>query len=284
MDIEKIGNEIFKNLEMLSEKDRQKIIEKIERFSMQKKFFHKSRKITAHPIALSPFILSSSVLPLLNRLSRSIYLFQSKLPKLYFENFLDIRDICPLSKQEEKWFFQFYKYDRNKNFIIRLDVGLAQGWPIVFENNTVANAGLYNHTIGVEILKSFIFPKLSINLKDAPNLLKFSLDFIKERKQGIRNLGFIECLDTYGYSEIPKIVEYFRKSGFRVGYGDPKQLKIRNNKVFLGGIKPDLIYRDIVYKDIKFDKQMYSGLVKLIKGKKVVPGFSGEFGHKGVLE
>ena len=289
---------IFEFLRHLSVRKKLELISGIESFSRNKGFLHRihsKAEATAHPIALTPFIIPETVVLQCQRLARAVYNFQIKLPGLYRNNAAGIRRILPLSNRSKYW-LDIYKglADSNKNLLLRLDTTLVRDqktkslYPVLFENNSTALAGLYNHTIGADILDHFVLSKISFKenkVVSAPSLLNFLNKWL-EKSSGPdnRGLAFLEDFPIEkDFGEIPRIAEYFQRRGFEVAHCHPKDLKFIGKEVVLNGVAIDLIYRDLAYKNIPTGNYG-AGLKTMIKKDKVIPGFSAEFGHKGILE
>lgn len=253
----------------------------------------------SHPIALTPFVVSRRLVPTLHRLARAVHRFQARAPHLYREGLLNFREICPLDETTAAWFSRFYRGGGLWDLMIRLDVGLtADGKPVLYETNSTALAGLFNHTTGVKILRRTVFPRLFAleelrGLQEPPDLLAFVFQWVTgaARRLGLRGrlgVAFVEPSGPGdGYSEIPQIAHYFEASRVRATVSDPGQLRLTNRGVFLKDAPVDLMYRDVAFGDLgnpSASGRRLGGFVELLKRQAMVPGFSGEFDHKGLLE
>jgi hypothetical protein len=189
--------------------------------------------------------------------------------------------------------------------MIRPDVGLAAvptapgaARPVLFETNATALAGLYNHAAGVAILEAEVFPRLLSpvergRLTGPPDLLALTVRWVlrASRRLGApRPLGvaFLEdSAPVAGYSEIPRLMHAFRAHGVRAAHGTPEDLVLRRRAVYLAGVRVDVAYRDLGYEDLgppPVRGRRLAGFRALAERGAVVPGFAGEFGHKGLLE
>jgi hypothetical protein len=294
----------FQKLQQLSIQEKVLLRDIMEHYAREKAFFHVPPKKTApipHPIALTPFLIPVSLVPVLHQLAKAVYRFHVRVPTLYWENVLNIREICPLGKDAASWFFRYYRpAETLHNLLIRLDVGFThdqegQLVPVVYENNSTGLAGLFNHTFGVAILQAVVFPKIFSPEERAvivppPHLLQFFLTWLRQVGQQLGYssqhlaVGFVENARAAGYSEIPQLMEYCRQQGLTVAHGDPKDLCYQDGAVVLNQIPIDLVYRDLSYAEKRFTDTGYAGLKALLQQQRVLPGFADEFYHKGLLE
>lgn len=276
----------------------------VEAMERQQRLLHRARagaRPAPHPIALTPFVLSRPLVSKLHALARAVHCFQAKAPDLYREGALNFRELCPLDEPAAAWLSRFYRGARLWDLLIRLDVGIApDGAPALYETNSTALAGLFNHATGVRILRRTAFPRLFSHgelsgLQDPPDLLAFVFRWVTgaARRLGLeagRQLGvaFVEPSGPGdGYSEIPQIARYFEANGVRTVHGDPTQLELTGSGVVLKGAPVDLVYRDVAFGDLGAPPgsgRRLAGFVELLKRRAMVPGFSAEFDHKGLLE
>jgi len=291
-------------LEKLPEEARGALRRAVEASERRAFLLHRTRagaRAVPHPIALTPFVVPGGLLPRLARLARSVHRFQAKAPALYREDALDFRRLCPLDPTTEAWLLRYPTPAGDRDLMIRLDVGLTpDGRVALYETNSTALAGLFNHSIGVRILRGTVFPRLLApeefrGLQDPPDLLAFAFDWVAEAARGLglrprRRLGvaFVEPSGAGdGYSELPAIARYFRARGVRAACGDPAQLRLTARGVVLQGTSADLVYRDLPFEDLgdpPTSGRRLAGFRALLERGAVIPGFSAEFDHKGILE
>lgn len=302
-------NSAYQSLLKLPKERQEALVRALEAASRKARFFHRRTKHSRpspHPIALTPYVLDSRLLPKLKGLCRVVHRFQSLLPELYRQNRLSVRKICPLDKKAESWLLKFRRPSRSRgaDLLIRLDVGFSEEGgslnPVLYESNSTALAGLYNHSVGARMLKELVFPKIgaslrSLGLREGPDLMEFLREWVcrhARRASAWPSEGgcaaFLEELPYRdGFSELPRIARYFEEKGMSSSHGDPRELKTRGNILFLRGRKVDLVYRDMPFYEIgpvsRAEKNL-SGFARMIEEGKVIPGFSGEFDQKGLLE
>ncbi len=288
----------------LSRGQRHALRQAVEVEARQRFLFHRVRvgaRPVPHPIALTPFVIPKRLVPKLHGLARAVHRFQAQAPDLYHEGSSNFREICPLDDSSAAWLSRFYRSSGPWNLLIRLDVGLSNaGRPVLYETNSTALAGLFNHTTGVGILRRTVFPRLFASkelrgLQEPPDLLAFVFRWVTEaaRRLGLTSrqrlgVAFVEPSDpAEGYSEIPQIARYFEANGVRAPCGDPEQLRLTARGVILKGTPVDLVYRDVAFEDLGWPPDSagpFAGFVELLTRQAMVPGFSGEFDHKGLLE
>jgi hypothetical protein len=275
----------------------------VEAAERDRGLLHRARagaRPTAHPIALSPLVLPARVLPTLRRLAEAFHRFQARAPELYRTGALNFRRICPLEPAAEAWFLRCYRGADPWELLLRLDVGLAPGGRIcVFETNATALAGLFNHTAGVEILSQIVLPRILSaterrRLVNPPDLLAMVFDWVAEarRRLGIRppegGIAFVESASSgAGFSEVPAIARHFSARGAPASCGSPSGLRLSRNGVRLGRLEVDIVYRDMGFADMAHPARSggrLAGLIRLLERRAALPGFSGEFDHKGILE
>jgi hypothetical protein len=294
----------WQRLSSLTERQREELRRAVEVLERQRLLLHRVRpgaRPTPHPIALTPFVVPKHLVPRLASLASSVHRFQARAPELYREGISDFRTICPLDRTTEAWLFRYAGPVSDGDLMIRLDVGLTtDGRPVLYETNSTALAGLFNHTTGVRILRRVVFPRIFTpaelrGLEDPPDLLAFVFQWVMDagKRLGLRSrrrpgVAFVEPSGPAdGYSEIPQIARYFSERGVRAACGAPEQFRLTGRGVFLRDMPVDLVYRDVAFKDLgdpPRSGRRLAGFVELLRRRALVPGFSGEFDHKGLLE
>ncbi len=293
-------------LTRLDARSRRRLYRAVEAAEAAAALFHRNRpggRPVPHPIALTPFVVPRRLLPGLARLADLVHRLQAEAPALYREGFGDFRTLCPLSEATERW---LERYDRGPApwaLMIRPDVGLSAApdgaaRPILFETNATALAGLYNHTAGVSILEREVFPRLLTpaerrRLAAPPDLLALTLRWVTRaaRRLGHRRLAGVAFIEdpgpVAGYSELPRLVRAFEAHGVSAAVGAPEELRRGRRGVLLRDVPAEVVYRDVTFDDLgppAAAGRRLDGLLALLERGAVVPGFGGEFGHKGLLE
>ncbi len=292
----------------LNEQERRALYRAVETAERGQALFHRHRagsRPVPHPIALTPFIVSRRLLPVLERLADLVHRFQAEAPRLYRDGVSDFRALCPLGETSAAWLTDHGARHPPWTLMIRPDVGLIghdrgrPSWPVLFETNATALAGLYNHSAGVAILKHEVFPRVFTPaerwaLADPPDLLALTFRWVARagRRLGYGRplgVGFVEDRRPVdGYSELPRLVQAFTARGVRAAHGAPDELRLTRGAVYLKDVRVDLVYRDLGYEDLgpppRNRTSRLTGFLNRLERGAVLPGFGGEFGHKGLLE
>jgi hypothetical protein len=270
--------------------------------------FHRHRagaRPVPHPIALTPFVVPRRHIPTLGRLAAAVHRLQAAAPALYRADVGGFRALCPVSEATDRWLEREPAEVAPWRLMIRPDVGLeptgarAAPVPILFETNSTALAGLYNHAAGVRILRREVFPRILTRaerrrLGDPPDLLALTVRWVRRaaRRLGrarLRGVAFVEeAGPVAGYSEVPRLVRAFRDHGIRAVHGPPQALRLRRGTVWLGDTEVDVIYRDLAAEDLGAPppdgSSRLAGFRAALAAGAVLPGLAGEFSHKGLLE
>ncbi|MGH7321445.1 MAG: hypothetical protein ACRELA_17715 [Candidatus Rokuibacteriota bacterium] len=291
----------------LDPRERRALYRAVEAAERARALFHRHRAGSGpvpHPIALTPFVVSRRLLPVLERLADLVHRFQAQAPRLYLDEVSDFRALCPLGETSAAWLTDHRGPHPPWVLMIRPDVGLAGRdgrravRPVLFETNATALAGLYNHSSGVAILKGAVFPRVFTpaerrQLADPPDLLALTFRWVMRAARRLghrRSLGvaFVEDrIPVDGYSELPRLVQAFTAQGVRAAHGAPHELRRARGAVYLKDVRVDLVYRDLGYEDLGPPSARYrrlAGFLDRLRRGAVLPGFAGEFGHKGLLE
>ncbi len=250
----------WQRLRGLPTRQREALRRAVETAERHRVLLHRTRagvRPAPHPIALTPFVVPKRLVPRPARLARSVHRFQAKAPQLYRAGSVNFLEICPLDATTEAWLFRYGRPESDQDLMIRLDVGLTTNeGPILYETNSTALAGLFNHTTGVQILRRTVFPQLFSpaelrELQDPPDLLAFVFRWVTgaAARLGLRprrqlGVAFVEPSGPGdGYSEIPQIARYFAANGVRAPCDDPGQLKLTPQGVVLAAGRQPLAAR-----------------------------------------
>ncbi|MBI3455926.1 MAG: hypothetical protein HY002_09090 [Candidatus Rokubacteria bacterium] len=298
---------VTERIARLDPRARRALFQAVEAAEAAVALFHRHRAgapPVPHPIALTPFIVPRGLLPTLERLAECVHRLQARAPGLYRAGAPGFRALCPLAETTARWLEGDDGAPAPWALMIRPDVGLGAGRgrrrprPILFETNATALAGLYNHAAGVAILKHEVFPRLLSaaerrRLADPPDLLALTVRWVLRaaRRLGLApplGLAFLEdAAPVAGYSEIPRLMRAFEARGVRTAHGTAAELRLARGEVYLRDVRVDLAYRDLAYEDLGVPPtrgRRLLGLRTLLARNAVLPGFAGEFGHKGLLE
>ena len=267
--------------------------------------FHRHRAglpARPHPIALTPFLVPRSALSGLARLADLVHRAQVHAPRLWLDDVGGFRGLCPVSDATAAWVARDAAHAPAPwQLMIRPDVGLESRQtgalePVLYESNSTALAGLYNHAAGVRILRAEVFPRIfspgeARALGDPPDLLALVVRWVRAAARGLgrRRLGGVAFVEDSapvdGYSEIPRLVAAFRAAGIRAEQGTVWELRRGRHGVRLRDMPVDVVYRDLTFEDAgRPARPTLEGFLARFDAGAVVPGVSGEFAHKGLLE
>lgn len=267
--------------------------------------FHRHRAgapAMPHPIALTPFLVPRAAVPHLARLAALVHRLQAHAPALWRADVGGFRGLCPVSETTAAWVArESTRRPAPWQLMIRPDVGLEAGpdgalGPVLFETNATALAGLYNHAAGVRILRAEVFPRVYTAregraLADPPDLLTFVVRWVQAAarrlgRQRLRGVAFVEdTLPVDGYSEVPRLVAAFRAAGIPAEQGPVADLHRRGASLWLRDTAVDVVYRDLALEDLgRPEGRGLEGFLDRFDAGAALPGVSGEFSQKGLLE
>jgi hypothetical protein len=289
----------------LSAARRRALFRAVEAAETAAALFHRHRAglpARPHPIALTPFLVRRRDLPGLARLADLVHRMQVHAPGLWLDDIGGFRGLCPVSDAAAAWIAR----DRARGpvpwqLMIRPDVGLEARSPgtlepVLYETNSTALAGLYNHAAGVRILRAEVFPRIftareASRLADPPDLLALVVRWVRvaARRLGRRRLGGVAFVEDTapvdGYSEVPRLVAAFRSAGIRAEQGTVRELRTGRHGVRLRDLPVDLVYRDLGLEDLgQPTARNLDGFLDRFDAGAAVPGVAAEFGQKGLLE
>src|SRR5262245_59039697 len=141
----------------------------VEAAERDAELFHRHRAglpARPHPIALTPFLVRRRAVPGLARLADLVHRLQAHAPRLWTDDVGGFRALCPVSDITAAWIARDPAPGPAPwQLMIRPDIGLearAPGVlaPVLYETNSTALAGLYNHAAGVRILRDEVFPRV----------------------------------------------------------------------------------------------------------------------------
>lgn len=236
---------------------------------------------------MNPFVLPASFLKEVSALTRAVFRFQKRLPLLLRQDFPGLSRICPLEPRAREW-LDVLPARRSEPLLIRLDFGLGEQGPVLFETNATALAGFHYHPAGVRLLKSLILPGFGSDaaLSDPPDLSAFLRRWIKRHSGGARRVGFVEDPPFGpGDTEMPEVARVLRRDGLAATWGEPCEIRRGRGGYRLRGKPVDWLYRDIPFKEMGSPSQpnLRDFRALLAEGRSG-PGTAAEFDHKGLLE
>jgi hypothetical protein len=277
----------------------------VEHAEARAALFHRHRAgapAVPHPIALTPFLVSSRAIPGLARLAALVHRLQAHAPALWRADAPGFRELCPVSETAARWLARDgAAAPAPWQLMIRPDVGLEARSgglePVLYETNATALAGLYNHAAGVGILRTEVFPRVyrgaeARALVDPPDLLALVVRWVQAGarplgRRRLRGVAFVEDdAPVDGYSEVPRLVAAVRAAGIPAVAGTPADLRLTRGGVRLQDTAVDVVYRDLALDDVgpPGRTRALEGFRERFDAGAVLPGVAGEFSQKGLLE
>ena len=283
---------------------RRELFRAVEAAETAAELFHRHRAGAAavpHPIALTPFIVPSRMLPSLARLADLVHRLQVHAPALWRADAGGFRALCPVSDATAAWVLRdAARPPAPWELMIRPDVGLeadARGGltPVLFETNATGLAGLYNHAAGVRILRAEVFPRVytpreARGLIDPPDLLALVVRWVRAAAEHagrrLRGVAFVEdARPLDGYSEVPRLVAAVQAAGIPAAQGTVADLRQSRSGVRFRDLTVDMVYRDLALEDIgRPTRSALAAFLDRFDAGATVPGVAGEFSQKGLLE
>lgn len=238
-------------------------------------------------MALNPYILPASFLEDVSALTRAVFRFQKRLPGLLREGHPGLSRIGVLEPRAREW-LAVLPARRREPLLIRLDFGLSEQGPVLFETNATALAGFHYHPAGVGLLKSLILPQFGPErpLRDPPDLSAFLRGWMQRHSGGARGVGFVEDAPFGpGDTEMPEVARALRRQGLSAVWGEPRQVERGRGGFRLCGKPVDWIYRDIPFKELQSPSHpSLRGFREMLTEGLYGPGTAAEYDHKGLLE
>ncbi len=283
---------------------RRELFRAVEAAETAAALFHRQRAgapAVPHPIALTPFLVPSRMLPSLARLADLVHRVQAHAPALWRADAGDFRALCPVSDTTAAWVSRdAARRPAPWQLMIRPDIGLEADTrgaltPVLFETNATGLAGLYNHAAGVRILRAEVFPRVytareARALTDPPDLLALVVRWVRAaaRHAGrrLRGIAFVEdVLPLDGYSEVPRLVATFRAAGIPAVQGTVGDLRRTRSGLRCRDLAVDFVYRDLGLEDIgRPTRPAVASFLECFDAGAAVPGVAGEFSQKALLE
>lgn len=260
---------------------------------------------TPHPIALTPLIFPKELLPEARSLARLVAKTLSALPTRWIAAEHDLRKIFPLHPRTAQWMKRFHRPRRAPDdLFIRLDVGI-QNDPNsgkrslrLFENNSLALAGIYNHTIGAELLEQYVAPlvknaRTTPKISAGPNLIDLTTNWINRRRKTLHvraPSGRLFILDDPNFietgSEFWLLKNEFFTRGIPTLHGHIGDLDFQFGRPSMRGVPIDGVWRDLAYQELDLPRThaAAAAFFHLLQYDQMLHGFGSEFVEKGLLE
>lgn len=289
---------IFDRIVALPPKGRKTLVRRVRTAALRNRFYFKKRDQI--PVGLVPFVLDKRRRTDIRNVTRSVFRLQLKAPELFRSNYRGFADTFRLESKTRSWFDRPEKLRTRQQHMIRPDFGMWERdgtmTPVLFEINSLMLGGLYIQSAALKIVGECILPYLKVRpkalgIEPSVDLLVFLKRWLQK---GIRSVGtpkgggiaFLEDLPPGGgFSELPRITDFFQRQGIRALHGDPRELRLRGEKVYLRNMPVAYAYRDFSYEDTGGPRNpRLDAYRRLWDQGRVAPGFPADFDQKGILE
>ncbi|MBI3008915.1 MAG: hypothetical protein HYY56_05340 [Candidatus Omnitrophica bacterium] len=275
-------------------------------------YYHRTGKAKKIPMMIRPRIITPYQLRYYHEVGIEIVRAFKKILPLYF-HVKELKELFPFSQDEKEWLEDICKHpsfarsiereDNNIPVVARLDSNASFRNPIprasfkLFEINGAAIGAVYFEAVIEKIISDIITPVIvrhdhaltPVTTTDVRRLLLN--DIVSHAKilgYTNPNIGFLEeKKDPYGTHEYSYFVPYYKKMGYNAFHIDPRELYLKNDRIYYKGLSMDVIYRDCEITDLvrlqkKFKK--VSVLKKAFSKNQMISSIAGEFDHKGAFE
>ena len=284
-------------------------------------YYHKnSPRANKIPMMLRPRVIRAYQLKYYHEVGLEIVRAFKKLLPLYLasgnpprKGTDEIKGLFPFTEDEKEYLEDIYRdpsFAKNigKNYddipvVARLDSNASFQNPVLedsfklFEINGVAIGAVYFESTIESIVKDVVIPTLTmidpkLTLINTPDIRHLLINDILSHARTLGytnpNIGFLEDKkDMYGTREYSYFVPYYKRMGYNVFHVDPRELYLKDGRIYYKGKSMDVIYRDCEISDLirlqKKDRKI-SILKKYFATNQVISSIAGEFDHKGAFE
>ncbi|MFA6318848.1 MAG: hypothetical protein WC943_15675, partial [Elusimicrobiota bacterium] len=289
---------VYKSLQEMPPKRTEGLIRAIESEARKRRFHYKGRH--AHPMGLAPMSAGKGLASSIMALTRVLHRFQMRAPELHRADYRGFGRLIRLETGTQRWFSATAgMVPKPWPLLMRPDftLGLRNGAlsPTLLELNSLMLGGLYIQSVARSLMAEQVLPAIEtsparLGLTPTADLISYFARWLGAcRARHGRGPGGVALLESLppggGFSELPRITEGLRKAGERVEHGDPKELELRGNRVFLHGMAVAYAFRDFSFEDTSGPSSpSMAAFAALWRAGRVAPGFPADFDQKGILE
>jgi hypothetical protein len=253
----------------------------------------------------SPITLRPDQLGYTHYVSQTLLNCIKRLPDLYFSS-PEVRDILRVTPVEEEWLKECWTpAHREANpMFSRFDVAIDYSIPewkdsIKFmEPNLTGIGGLHMAPTSMEVLADIMVPAMmiqdpTIRLQLAEDIRDLLLQDLVEHLDAIgRPEGQIVLVDPKysidGPDEMQALMDYYKERyGITVLHADVTELTLRDNEVYYGDARVDLVYRDASVQDLvelASEGVDVAPMRALLRQNRVVSSIAAELDQKSCFE
>lgn len=256
-------------------------------------------------IMLRPIAVMPDQLSYLNFVSLSILNALKRLPDLYLQDFT-IRQIIPLSADEERWLWDSWGENQRENNPVlgRLDAVAEFTSPMwkdslrFMEPNLCGVGGLHMGPTAEQLLADVVLPALhqcdpELRMEVGQDLREIFIQEVFDHLQAIGRSGHNVCFIEPKYAgqgpdEQEMLAQYYHdRHGLKVMHADPRELSIEGGEVVYEGVVVDIAYRDYEVRDLlqlERDGVDVRPVRKLFRENRMISSMAGDFDHKSCWE
>lgn len=253
----------------------------------------------------SPITLRPDQLGYTHYVSQTLLNCVKRLPDLYFSS-PEVRDLLRITPEEEEWLRECWTpAHREANpMFSRFDVAVDYSIPewkdsIKFmEPNLTGIGGLHISPTSMEVLADIMVPAMlvqdpTIRLQLAEDIRDLLLQDLMEHLDAIgRPEGQIVLVDPKysidGPDEMQALMDYYKERyGITVLHADVTELTLRDDEVYYGDARVDLVYRDASVQDLielASEGVDVAPMRALLKQNRVVSSIAAELDQKSCFE
>lgn len=290
---------LLDSIAALTPHGKERLVRKVKKAAAKSGLYYKRRD--QHPVGLVPLVMDRGMRGTIHSLTRSAFKLQMNAPALYWSDFRGFSKLFKLEPRTKAW-LEKYRGRRAKPWqhILRPDYGMRMRSgslsPVMFELNSLMLGGIQIQSAALEVVQGCILPHLGISpgklgIEPSMDLLELLKRWLLEglkKSGGPRGGGiaFIEDLPPGdGFSELPRITRFFKDAGIRAEHGDPRELRLRGEEVWLRDMPVAYAYRDFSFEDTGGPRNpRLKAFRTLWEAGRVGPGFPADFDQKGILE
>jgi len=299
-------NSLQKLFMALGEQEIKKLFKEVERAAQERGMIYEEEDGTARrvPLLLRPRLISRDQKNYFMSVCRHMNNAFLKLAKIYYSN-PSLQYLLPFTPEEHQWFMKYFpksaksphtliaRWDANTNFS-------GKKWKASFhflEVNGVGIGGLHYSPTSERIILEIVvnsLRQLDKNLEiflndDVRQILLFELQsHLKSLGKRRCHIGLIQD-DRYkgGPLDFVFLQKFYESQGVRTEVIDPRDLRLKKDKIMGKNIELDILYRDsmlIELIDMEKEEGPLNAVHKAFEENLVVSGLAGELDHKSAFE
>ncbi len=257
-------------------------------------------------IMLRPIAVMPDQLTYLNFVSLTILNALKRLPDLYLHDF-SVREIVPLSPDEEKWLWDCWgpSHRENNPVLGRLDAVAEFTSPMwkdslrFMEPNLCGVGGLHMGPTCEQLLADIVLPAIEqsdpqMRMEVGQDLREIFIQEVFDHLQAIgragQNICFVEPKYAgQGPDEQEALAQYYHdRHGLKIMHADPRELSISDGEVRYEGNVVDIAYRDYEVRDLirleREDQVDVEPIRRLFRENRMISSMAGDFDHKSCWE